>query len=372
MTPTHRSQPKVLSLVWFKIYPALFGGQKGIALFNKYLGKYAQLDCLCASDNAIVDDAGCTILPKLSIGKSQFYKPSNWLELRKWLRRKRYEYVIVEFPYYAMLVWLLKHKSTKFIIHTHNIEAERFKSFGKNGWHLLRWYERWSLKKAHLVLFKTTADKAYALREYGLQASKTYVLPYGVEGLPTINKTAAKKILEQKHGIQPNEKLLFFAGTLDYAPNAEAVNLIIEHIEPLLQQKLPAYKIIICGRNKNHLSFDNNSNIVYVGLVENIHPYFAAADCFISPVRNVHGIQTKILDALNYGLNVICFSKASENFPPYLSPKLFPVAESDYAGFADAIVQSLSATFDTAEAFYEEFGWEVIVKNFVNHLEASA
>lgn len=373
MTQPQRHRLKVLSLVWFKIYPAVFGGQKGVALFNKYLGQQVELDCLCSRNNMVAPDAGCNIFPELAEGKRGFYDPGNWTRLKRWLHRKKYDAVIVEFPYYAALVWLIKRRSTKLIIHTHNIEAERFRSFGNMGWRLLKMYERWCFRKADMVLFKTTSDRSYAVSQYALPPSKTYLLPYGVERSAGFDKDAAKKTLAQKHGFSPDDKILLFAGTLDYEPNAEAVQLLVEQIEPLLLQKLTAFKIMICGRNESAiLPVPLNDNVIYAGLVEDIQSYFAAADCFLNPVQNVHGIQTKILDALNYGLNVVCFAKAAENLPAYLAPKLFAVTEGDYAGFTNAIVPALSATFDTAEAFYEDFSWEANITDFVNHLTASA
>ena len=41
----------VLSIVSYKIFPAKFGGQKGIASFNEYFSKYHALYCVTVEDN---------------------------------------------------------------------------------------------------------------------------------------------------------------------------------------------------------------------------------------------------------------------------------------------------------------------------------
>ena len=41
----------VLSIVSYKIFPAKFGGQKGIANFNEYFSKYHKLYCLTVKAN---------------------------------------------------------------------------------------------------------------------------------------------------------------------------------------------------------------------------------------------------------------------------------------------------------------------------------
>jgi len=45
----------VLSIVSYKIFPAKFGGQKGIANFNEYFSKFQTLYCVTIKDNSATD-----------------------------------------------------------------------------------------------------------------------------------------------------------------------------------------------------------------------------------------------------------------------------------------------------------------------------
>ena len=105
---------------------------------------------------------------------------------------------------------------------------------GKWWWKLLYWYERWAHRKAALNFFKTQKDRDWALEHFGLAAEKCFIVPYGIEPATTINKPKARELMQQLHGIQPGEKILLFAGTLDYSPNAQAVNDIFKRIVPIL------------------------------------------------------------------------------------------------------------------------------------------
>jgi len=61
----------VLSLVSYKIFPAKLGGQKGIALFNKYFSEYHNLICVTvkANDPAL---ANYTVLNILTDSKLRY------------------------------------------------------------------------------------------------------------------------------------------------------------------------------------------------------------------------------------------------------------------------------------------------------------
>jgi polysaccharide biosynthesis protein PslH len=363
---------KILSLVWFKIYPPHFGGQKGIALFNRELSRYFEVDCLCSENNEVVADAGCHIIPELPTAKSQFINPFAWIRIQKQTIRKNYSWIILEFPYYGFAGWGLKRPDRKLIIHTHNIETERFKSFRKAGWNMLRIFERWSLRQADIIIFKTQSDRDFAVKEYGIIPSKTYILPYGVEKAD-LNKADARKMLEKNYSISPAEKILLFAGTLDYLPNTIAVRKIIGEVIPRLKKLIPEFRIIICGRNtgKALLSPEQtDEHLVFAGFVEDIEPSLAGADAFINTVENVHGIQTKNLDAIAAGTNVVCFEKAAFAIDPLVRDvKMFVVADNDYDAFADTVVKAVNLNFATPQEFYEKYSWQNLVKGFVNFLE---
>lgn len=362
---------KILSLVWFKIYPPHFGGQKGIALFNRELAKHFEVDCLCSENNEAVADAGCKILPELPVGKSQFINPFAWIRIQKQTIRKNYSWIILEFPYYGLVGWGLKKPERKLIIHTHNIETQRFRSFKKPGWNLLRRFEKWSLRQADIIIFKTEADKDFAVSNYGIKAADSYVLPYGIEK-PTITKEQARQQLEKIYGISPSEKILVFAGTLDYHPNSIAVRKIVSELVPRLKKLIPEFRIIICGRNtgKALLSPEQSGeHLLFAGFVDDIEAYLAGADAFINTVENVHGIQTKNLDAIAAGTNVVCFEKAAVAIDESLKDvKLFTVKDGDYDAFAETAVKAITLNFATPLEFFEKNSWEHLVDGFVKFL----
>jgi polysaccharide biosynthesis protein PslH len=365
---------RILSVVWYKVLPPLFGGQKGVALFNEYLGRLAPLTCLCSKNNGL-QNTSYMIEASLPVGKSQFFNPRCWRKIFRSAKRIRATHIILEFPYYGMAGLLCqKLLRTKLVLHAHNVEALRFREQGKGWWKALFFLERLAMKTADFIFFKTEKDREKAIATYGIDSRKTGLVPYGVEPKGTINKLASKEILIQRHRFSPEAKLLLFAATLDYGPNAFAMKSMVGKLIPLLNQKAINYKILVCGRivfrGFNYLKDIRNNNLIFAGNVTDIETYFAAADVFIDPVLSNSGVQTKMVDALNFGLNVVCFDGMQEGIAG-AENKIFAAQKNDWAAFADATVKALSHDEPTRNAFFEHHNWVTIAANAFQHLQKS-
>ncbi len=304
---------KILSVVWYKVLPAKYGGQKGIALFNKYLAREAELVCLCSKNNEPGGKVNYKLIPGLPVSKTQFINSFCWHKIISTVKKEKITHLILEHPYHGIAGWLAKKiHGVKLIVHSHNIEALRFKETGSRWWRLLAIYEKWVHRQANLNLFKTEDELQYAVANFGLNKEKCLVTHYGIdpeEKRP--DQGVAKNIIAERHNILPPEKILLFAGTLDYKPNATAVENIYKEIAPRLAESNFQGRIIICGRNKlpsfQYLNSLSHPMVINAGEAEDIENYFAAADVFINPVLTGGGVQTKVIDALSYGFGVVAF-----------------------------------------------------------------
>ena len=371
--PKH-SVPKILSIVWYKVLPARYGGQKGIAHFNQHLAGHYPLVCLCSSNNEPADFLSYQLKPILPTGKWQFINPATWWTILSEAKKNKVSHVIIEHPYHAIAGYLCKlFMRTKLVIHSHNIEHTRFKEQQKWWWQLLRYFEKWAHAKADLSLFKTPNDLNYAVNNFKLDASKCMVVPYGVEkATHKILKEKAKQILAVKHAEIRNKKIAFFAGTIDYLPNAKAVENIFKNVAPALPAN--EYVIVICGRNKlpefQYLKGLKHEAIVYAGEVEDLEMYYAAADVFINPLAASSGVQTKTMDALQHHLNIVCFAGNIEGVPMELvKAKMFIAADNDWRDFAGNIVSAAANSTSTPAGFFQEYSWESIIKNVSKKLD---
>jgi polysaccharide biosynthesis protein PslH len=355
---------RIASVVWFKVIPPKFGGQKGIALFNKYLSQYYPLVCLCSKNNEPGDDLSYKLINTLPLSRSQLINPFCWRKIIRTAKKEKITHLILEHPYHGIAGWLMKKKQgVKLIIHSHNIEYLRFKQIGKWWWPLLAAYEKWAHRKADLNLFKTQADLELAASRFSLQPGKCIVVPFGIEtDQSKPGRKTARKLIEDRHAIPADCKILLFSGTLDYEPNAAAVEKIVKEIAPALTEISFPFRILITGRNKfasfQYLDKLYHPNIIMAGEVDDIENYLAAADVFINPVKEGGGIQTKTLEAVSYNLNVVCYKEMTEGIRIDLcSGKLFIAEETN---FTEKIIEAGQSSFSTPEPFFAFYDWKRI------------
>jgi polysaccharide biosynthesis protein PslH len=255
-------------------------------------------------------------------------------------------------------------------VHSHNIEALRFKSTGKWWWKILWHYEKWTYTKANTVFFITAEDLEYGVKYFKLKKEKCTVITYGIEvdKIPSIaEKENAKAEICKTYHINTNEKILFFNGTLDYKPNLDAVKIILEEINPVLFAKTDfKYKLIICGKGLptsfNELKDFANKNIIYAGFVNDIKMYFLGSDIFINPVIDGGGIKTKLVEALGYNLSsVSTISGAIGVSKDITQKKMVIVSDNDWKIFTDEILK-IDFDFKTPFSFFNHFYWSNIAQ----------
>ncbi|HEX7905086.1 MAG TPA: glycosyltransferase [Chitinophagaceae bacterium] len=352
---------KIISIVWYKVLPPKFGGQKGIACFNNELAKHHPLVCLCAANNEPADDLLYKVRTELPVSKWQFILPSCWKKITNVISQEKATHIILEHPYHGLAaIRARKATGAKLIVHSHNIEAERFREMGKWWWQLLYLYEKWVHRKADLSLFKTETDMSWAIQRFKLQHTACMVIPYGVTRPVKIKE--AGSMIRQRHDIAATDKILLFAATLDYKPNAIAVEHLFNQIAPEISRQHLSYRIIICGRN-NHPSFQylkklSHPAVILAGEVEDIENYFSAANVFINPVESGGGMQTKNIDALSYELNVICFDYMLAGIEISLvNSKVFPIAKNDWKGFVATIHTACLYSQVLPEGFFHHYSF---------------
>ncbi len=356
---------KILDIVWYKILPARFGGQKGIEGFLTALSQNCEVVVLCSKNNEPTGTEPYKVLPLLPTSKLQFINAANWRLIRKICVEEKITHICMEHPYYS---WGVRYANRMLqlpvVIHSHNIEAERFKSLGKPWWKRLWKYEGYAHRQADFNLFKTESDMAYAVEQFHVSPEKCMVLPYCLSPKHQVyDKQSSAENIRKRYQIPAAHKLLLFCGTLDYEPNAKAVEKMYNHIAPLLLTSFPyPFTILICGRNEmasfSYLKQLHHPNIRQVGFVENIDELTAAADVFINPVTEGGGIQTKIIDALAQHTTVVSFACGANGIDTNVTGNQLQVcADGDYRQMVQLINTAMNQNLSTPAIFFETYSW---------------
>jgi len=363
---------RILSLVWYRVLPARFGGQKGIAEFNTFLSEHVDLCCLCSADN----DPSCAIYqvkPHLPVGKWQVVNPVNWWRILRETRRSGATHLIIEHCYYALAGMLANRLlGVPWILHEHNIEFLRFREMGKWWWPLLKWLETLACRHAALVMFKTESDRRFAIDHLGMDPVRTLVVPFGISDMdrPTPEeKSQAGADIRSRHGIAADVRILFFSGTLDYEPNALAFRRLVAEIIPRLERLMEMpFVVLVCGRLYDPAYADlkkiHHPKLLQVGEVEDVRPYFMSADVFLNPVVTGGGIKVKTIEALSYDLPVVSTEHGATGIERTLTGDRLKVsADTDTDGFCRLVAEAVHDVSRIPDAYYAHYQWRHLTRN---------
>ncbi|MCD2422203.1 glycosyltransferase family 4 protein [Niabella pedocola] len=372
---------KIASLVPYKIVPPVTGGEKGVYYFLKNLAAFGDLSCFTVVENGSLSTLFHTI-PVLGSSRNQFryINPLLFFRLRRLLRERGIRYLMLEHPYFGWLGILLQRLAgIKLIVHSHNIEAFRFKDLKKWWWKCLFWYEKKVHQLADLNFFISPEDRSFAIQQYQLAPEKCAVMPYGIElaHVSSETKQAARRVLCKALDLDPDTRLVLFNGTLSYPPNLDAVLTILRSINPLFKQQYSKpYKILICGKGLpdallQEMKEQETQHILYQGFVEDIQLYFSAADLFINPVADGGGIKTKLVEALGSNTPAVSYKKGAFGVPEALTgAHLRVVADNDNSQFVKEMIAVLEAQNSSIpESFYAYFRWDKIARRAMDTIE---
>ncbi|MFM2326095.1 MAG: hypothetical protein RIR31_297 [Bacteroidota bacterium] len=369
---------RVLTLISYKFLPAKLGGQKNIALFFKFFSSLIPTTCVTVKDN----DTSCVteyeVLNIIQNGRLRYMNPFYFFTLKKIIRSKKITHLMVEHPYYGWLGILLKlFCKVKLIIRSQNIEAERFKSIGKWWWGILWNYEKMVHRFADYNFFIQEDDQMYGINKYKLDPAKCFIITYGFEltGPPALeNRITAKETISSLYKLPAETRIILFNGTLNYKPNKDALDNILNYVNPLLlANKNFSYKIIICGSrleaSYNELKDYADKNIIYAGFVDDITLFYKAADMLINPVIDGGGIKTKLVEALGYNMNVVTTASGAIGVPQSITgAKMKIVADNNWNNFTEAIVESQNKSV-IPQAFFNHFYWGKIAEKAATILQ---
>ncbi|MBS1743709.1 MAG: glycosyltransferase family 4 protein [Bacteroidetes bacterium] len=372
------SPTNIAALAPYRFSPPRSGGEKAIACFYTYLGKHLPVTVLSVKENQWSENPGYEFIPVFSSNKLRYINPLLFFRIRKILRKRNCTHLIIEHPYFGWLGLMLKwFAGIKLIVKSHNIEGIRFKSTGKWWWKILLQYEQFIHRNANVNLFITNEDRDFAVNKFKINPASCFIITYGSETSKPPSAESiqlARKTVRNIHHLDPNRRIFFFNGVLDYKPNMDAVHAIIHYINPGLQkQSNLEYSIIICGKNlpenlRRQIE-KPGSNMIYAGFVDDIAVYFKGADVFLNPVTGGGGIKTKLVEALGYNLSCVSTTSGAQGIPLHITgEKLLVTPDNDWDQFTNAI-SSLKKQATIPQSFFDYFYWDNIAGNAASIIE---
>jgi polysaccharide biosynthesis protein PslH len=207
-----------------------------------------------------------------------------------------------------------------------------------------------------------TSEDAKSMREWGVQ--NVALVPNGVD---TDFYASANEVADEKE--------ILSVASLDWFPNADALEYFAQEIFPLIREKLPKAVFRIVGRRppaslKEKLS--QVAGIDFVGEVDDVRPYLERAAVVVVPLRIGGGSRLKILEAMAARKAIVSTSIGAEGLELISGEHLY-IADSpnDFAQRVLELARSSEARQKLGASgkkqVTERYGWDGIA----SHLETT-
>jgi polysaccharide biosynthesis protein PslH len=226
------------------------------------------------------------------------------------IEQKPFDLVILESLYSTGSLDFLKRQSNlKIIVRTHNVEHKLWEEKSiKSTNPFKKWYLSTlakQLKKYEIETLKRV-DGIATISEQDQNDFKQMVIQSPICTIPV-----AMPNLEKRIDYSPNT--FFFIGSMNWEPNKEAVQRLLNTIFPLIKREIPSAQFILAGSfMPQDLLAHQQDGVKIMGFVDDLTLFFNSNGILLSPIQSGSGVRVKLIEAMNMGLPIISTSKGAE------------------------------------------------------------
>lgn len=108
----------------------------------------------------------------------------------------------------------------------------------------------------------------------------------------------------------------FHLGSMDWLPNQEGVDWLINHVWPLVLINIPDARLLLAGRNMPSKYFNLKiQGVTIIGEVENANDFILKSGIMLVPLLSGSGMRVKIIEGLAAGKAIVSTSIGAEGIP---------------------------------------------------------
>jgi glycosyltransferase involved in cell wall biosynthesis len=291
-------------------------------------------------DNRVnAKDAFLNLFTSQSYHIARFVSKDFEEKLIELLTKEHYDIVQLETLYLAPYVETIRQYSkAKIVMRSHNVEHEIWQRITSNT--------AWGLKKIYLHLLTSR------LKNFELERLNKYDLLVAITArdldfftrlgsrVPSHVTPIGLDLQDYTYQINPPQQhpSFCFIGSLDWMPNTEGVEWVLENVWPQVLEQQPQAQFHIAGRNTPKAWLDKNwPNVTIHGEVPSATEFIQAHDVMLVPLFSGSGMRVKILEGMALGKVVVSTSLGLEGIAAQHNKEVF-IADTVEA-FVQALVQ---------------------------------
>ena len=212
----------------------------------------------------------------------------------------------------------------------HEMESNFLKRwYIKKQWHKFETFEQWAFAKASRTVTVSSDDAALARQRFN--AERVDVVDNGVD-----------TTLFQPGNMSREPRTVLFLASLDWRPNLDAVNVLLDQIFPAVRSQEPDARLMIVGRKPPQWLLDRvrqEKNVELHADVPDVRPHLNRCAVMAVPLRIGGGSRLKILEALAAQTPVVSTEIGAEGLRLESGTHLSVVKNTEE--MADALVHSM-------------------------------
>jgi sugar transferase (PEP-CTERM/EpsH1 system associated) len=140
-------------------------------------------------------------------------------------------------------------------------------------------------------------------------------------------------------------RTLVFNGVLDYRPNIDGVNFLVDEVLPLVRERFPDVRLTVVGRGPaSEVKALERRGVEATGEVPDVRPYLRGAAVVVVPIRMGSGTRLKVVEALSLAKPVVSTTLGCEGVDVHDREHLL------IGDTAPAFAAQVERLFDDAEA----------------------
>lgn len=282
------------------------------------------------------------------------------------LQQEKIEVIFVAFLWSAIHGSLLKLFTGKtLIVDTHNVEFLRFRQASSPFWPFVAILELITYTIADHIICVSEVDKASIQTTFRVPEYKLNVAPNGADIATLSDYSPNTNKVKQSLGLQPDQAMILFYGSLNYSANKQAVDIIIDEICPRLRQLHKNWRIVIVGAGsedyiRNHPE-KLSPEILFTGFIADLAAVIRSSNVVIAPLISGSGTRLKILESVACHRRVISTPIGAEGLDlDVFGPSL--LIHQNWDEFACCIANNLDLDPEVLPdpKFFECYDWNHI------------